>query len=145
MEKRRFRGRNVSDQWVYGSLVQTKEGEALIVTMEGRELTTIEKVEASTVGQDTGAYESTDGGAKIYEGDIIRIDGERKPCVVVFYEQAYGLADAEQYAFLRKGEHPFLNDYAHLRCLGDMEIQGLIRVIGNIHDNPELLEEGGGL
>lgn len=155
MREIKFRGQDVNGNWLVGSLVKTKEGESLIVTMEGRIIKSLDKVQMSTVGQFTGIYEAgTDGagveeeylGKPIYEGDIVRAEGDFQaaPRVVVFYECMFGLATAKEYDHLKHGAHPNLNDYAHLPTLGDYPMQGPLKVLGNIHDNPELLEEGGG-
>lgn len=77
-------------------------------------------VDSRTVGQYTGLTDKS--GKKIFEGDIVNILAIDKNRVVRFDEGGFCL-DAGP-----------LRDY---RCFGKMAIE----VIGNIHDNPELLED----
>lgn len=102
------------------------------------------EVDPSTVGQYIGLTDKN--GTKIFEGDIIKSDNGRVIAISVvlygkfepkhFYdlieryvrprptEKMYGL-----FAKSTKGEEMLLSECSHL-----------IEVIGNIHDNPELLE-----
>ena len=92
-----------------------------------------------TIGQYTGLNDIY--GKEVYEGDIVIMDDEpNNRRIVVFYEEAFNIATAEEYDSLQKGAHPYLNDYAHMTCLNEWSNTGLIRVIGNIHDEPELLD-----
>lgn len=86
-------------------------------------------VEPNTVGQFTGITDQD--GQEIYTGDVVQIEGVNEAFIVVLYEAAFSLATVEQFQSLNIGEHPFVNDYARLRCLGDFEIQGLLKVTGN--------------
>lgn len=96
---------------------------------------TIYEVAPATVGQYTGLTDKN--GKRIFEGDIVHIlgnqDSEDWKCVdytalIVFLDGGFCAVDGtiENHGFRR---------YALARMDFDME------VIGNIHDNPELLEE----
>ena len=122
-----FRGiSEVTKEWVYGYLVKTQiKGKEYftIVPYEDLMKTLIEKrwfqVIPETVGQYTGLTDKN--GKKIFEGDIVR-----KP---ELYMNAVGV--------IRYGG-------THFRCsckeYPDLGIWTLDEVIGNIHDNPELLK-----
>ena len=76
-------------------------------------------VKLETVGQYTGLTDKND--KKIFEGDII-FDPEMKENHIVMFDEG-GFCTEEM----------FLQSYL---CFDEMEVE----VIGNIHDNPELLE-----
>jgi uncharacterized phage protein (TIGR01671 family) len=99
-----------------------------------------EQVKRDTIGQFTGLTDEFD--REVYEGDIIMLDGspEMGARVVVFYEESFNIATRKEYDYLQQGAHPYLNDYAHMDCLNTWSNSGLVRVVGNIYDNPELLE-----
>ena len=82
-------------------------------------------VDSSTVGQYTGLTDKN--GKKIFEGDIIQgiynLTGELIIGYVEYYQQA-----------TRYSVHSNDNIVGLYQCRN-------IKVIGNIHDNPELLEE----
>lgn len=131
----KFRAKDVDGvKWLHGDLRYLKT-DVCIFEQGGHKGA---QVKPETVGQFTGLNDAMD--RDIYEGDIIKIDGcpEQGHLAVVFYEGEFALATPKQYAYLQKGEHPFLNDYARLTPIGTFDYQGLLKVIGNIIDNPEL-------
>lgn len=132
-----FRGKDViSGEWVYGDLAQEKHTDNSIKCAIVQTLSTYE-VTPSTVGQYTGLVDKN--GKKIFEGDIVSyiivtggIEDLSIPANVrhtVTYDEKHG-------AF-RIGYHYF--------CGGTMrevvDANNLV-VIGNIHDNHELLKGG---
>lgn len=151
----KFRAKNANNEWVYGSLVvnetennKGKFQEAYIVTKRQRATDNdvfyeagMKRVNVESVGQFTGLNDEFD--REVYEGDIVIIDGspEMGKRVVVFYEESFNIATRKEYDYLQQGAHPYLNDYAHMDCLNTWSNSGLVRVIGNIYDNPELLED----
>ena len=99
------------------------------------------KVDPETVGQHTGLTDKN--GKKIFEGDVFHLDDE-VVAVVIFQDGCFRL---EEYglrgAFTESGFDECGGGWDVIDCspidwytIKDMEI------IGNIHDNPELLEEG---
>ena len=82
------------------------------------------EVNPDTVGQYTGLTDKK--GAKIFEGDILC--NERGICYGGCYSAVVKYNNGE---FMAEG---FVNFYAVDFCV--------LEVIGNIHDNPELLEVG---
>lgn len=107
-------------EWVYGGYAKDCSGEYIYDPMRGGHR--MVKVSPRTVGQYT---EQTDkNGTKIFEGDICKIDGEDG-----LFEIAW---DGDNARFKLDGcgiTADFDNFY-------DRDIE----VVGNIHDNPELLE-----
>ena len=120
-----FRGKRTDNgEWVEGSLVYWPGDNQIgtIVCFEeedeaGFVIGTHIEVDLSTVGQFTSLTDNN--GRKIFEGDIIR-DPYGRTKAVEFYNGRY-------YPFIA---FPDFNCWNERECL----------VIGNIHDNPELLE-----
>lgn len=115
----KFRGKSINGEWVYGFFSEWN-GLAFIDTRLLEEPT---RVLQETVGQFTGLHDKH--GHEIYEGDIVRHD-ENSECFVVVY-------DAPEFCYKD-------NSFGFRYMVYTSE---LITVVGNIHDNPELLEKGG--
>ena len=124
--------RTDNGEWVEGNLfVSDTDGRTHILI--GTRIITIEwEVGPSTVGQFTGLTDKN--GKRIFEGDIVR-----------FAERRIGGEDVsivEQVGFDEGGfctNRYFLNNWLRNGIYGITKLEG-IEVIGNIHDNPELLE-----
>ena len=122
-----FRGKVVNDdltqpgEWVQGDLLQNEDGRCYIWI---RNTFLDFNVDPETVGQYTGLKDKN--GQMIFEGDIVDYNGTRHQ--VVFedrYECAYfgiRMSEIETWHFGRSVPSNYL------------------RIIGNIHDNPELME-----
>lgn len=98
------------------------------------------KLIPETVGQYTGLTDKN--GKKIFEGDIVKIT-DRNVCfdtmAVIEFGNPNGLYNWG-WQLKPLENKPFAMEILHWV---DMEESGaFIEVIGNIHDNPELLEEG---
>ena len=127
-----FRGkRTYNGKWVEGSLVVTSQCNAYIIsTVEDKRKATVLvnqcslNVDPETVGQYTGLTDKN--GRKIFEGDIVRYgDTIHKVVFEQRNDTAYfGLVYSEVETM------PF----GHYQDLTQIE------VIGNIHDNPEILK-----
>ena len=138
MRQLKFRAQEIaSNKWLYGDLRHHKD-DVCIFEQGGLNG---EQVKRDTIGQFTGLTDEFD--REVYEGDIIMLDGspEMSARVVVFYEESFNIATRKEYDYLLQGAHPYLNDYAHMDCLNTWSNSGLVRVVGNIYDNPELLED----
>ena len=118
-----FRGKRTDNgEWVQGDLSQHKTGEKFIKC--GSAISSYEVI-SETVGQYTGLTDKN--GKKIFEGDVVKgKDYLRKTLEVC------GYIDHENGSFVIVGD--FMTHYRWL----DYEVE----VIGNIHDNPELLKGG---
>ena len=128
-----FRGKTVGGEWVYGDLLH--DGFDYDVAIWEIETKLVTEVIPETVGQFTGLTDKN--GKKIFEGDIVKdfipfnftIGGKKE-----FEENVYVV----EYCVQKCGFKPF--------CETDYYGQPIIeecKVIGNIHDNPELLEKYG--
>lgn len=125
-----FRGKRTNDgKWIEGSLCTTLPSDAECYTIsyfdEGIYYTE-EDVIPDTVGQYTGLTDKN--GKKIFEGDIMPVyeQGMEYYYKVVYNGDCFMLAmlDSEQ------GSYP-------------LSVKNTIsEIIGNIHDNPELLKGG---
>ena len=121
-----FRGKCKTDnEWLYGFPYVTRKNAVKInwYCSEFGSMRT-DEVDPETVGQYTGL---TDKNSKrIYEGDIAEYEGKY---YVVRYSEKYA-----RFIFTRIGsEYAVFTVFDYERC----------EVIGNIHDNPELLKGGG--
>jgi uncharacterized phage protein (TIGR01671 family) len=125
----KFRGKRVDNgEWVYGDLIQYESGEVSIFSKklskygyESTEMYKRDRIIPETVGQYTCLTEKN--GKEIYEGDIVRDYDEGFLYMVVFCEYH------AQFMF-----YDYLNDdYYDNQDIAEHEI------IGNIHENPELL------
>ena len=70
MRDMKCRGLDIHNVWQCGSLVQTIEGECLIVAIYGRNVRQMVKVEEATVCQYSGFTDSA--GNDIFEGDHVK-------------------------------------------------------------------------
>lgn len=125
------RGREIgADRWVYGSLDKHKSG--IVVIMSDEIVTSIySRVDPDTVGQFTGLTDKND--KKIFEGDIVQAS---LPETRVLSEYMWPL----QVVMFRQGSFGLecRKAFTTLRSFAET-VQ--FEVIGNIHDNPELMED----
>lgn len=124
-----FRGRDISGQWHYGVPLIFTEDFVCITAPH----TFNKKVETETLGQYTGLTDKN--GKKIFEGDIISIQFVEDEYFVedrIYYENGEVYFDTEHYGWYVR----FYDDFLSLWEYDDSEIA----VIGNIYDNPELME-----
>lgn len=137
----KFRGkRKDNEKWVYGDLfsIRTKEGNVgFFIVVKNTAIADKSVpvnsicfehgvdcfcVKENTIGQFTGLQDSK--GQDIYEGDIIDI-GDNE-CSLVVYDESSAQYDLNQNGLLIQESVIY---------------EGFV-VIGNIHDNPELLKGG---
>ena len=129
MREIKFRGKTPDGRWVYGDLLHAEHNFKKgidIVTDDWKQ----ESVDPETVGQNTDIEDVN--GNEIYEGDIVKFDNSREsntgvvvwdrcnPCMAILYTHKLTNMNRSEYDFVK--------------C-GLMRIE----VIGNIHDNPELM------
>lgn len=132
----KFRGKEVnSDQWVHGFYTQGSFIDPVNNTGTIRHLIDSDMlydVDSATVGQFTGLLDKD--GKEIYEGDILAVEGIPFG-VVRWHEDGYFFIDDSTGGVVPNDTY---------RALGEMirffnRTDKTYSVIGNIHDNPELL------
>ena len=124
-----FRGkRKYNGEWVQGDFNQWLKGSFILTdNTDSRAKTNIEVI-PETVGQYTGLTDKN--GKKIFEGDILRDVFMELNAKVVFYDSSFWLV----YQTREGGESTPECEWA--------DILDELQVIGNIHDNSELLKGG---
>lgn len=125
MREIKFRGkRDYDGKWIHGAYMSyssTKETQSHYIIPEGNR-TLFYRVTPETVGQYTGIDDNN--GNKIFEGDIVDILTEN---------EEIGVVECFNGAFIVKADG-FCLDFLN-------NINGTdVSVVGNIHDNPELLK-----
>lgn len=125
MRNIKFRGKlTESGEWAHGDLVHAADGIRTAILVSDKNIYDECEVFPSTVGQFTGLKDCH--GTDIYEGDIVKAcsQGEYRICEVAWSEKTLGF-------FLRHQSGPwFLSGAWGLET---------VEIIGNIHDNPEIL------
>lgn len=134
----KFRGRHLCGQWYYGNLIVCETDSPVPETAQACKCVMIgdvedgteEEVEEETVGQFTGLIDKN--GNEIYEGDIVKTKGNWGGVVTWNSRGYYYIKDKYYY----DNEEPDLSPLGSLHCYERKQLE----IIGNIHDNPELLE-----
>lgn len=120
-----FRGKTKDNRWVDGFYMFITE-EAHIIPVDTHfeygELLDLEEIIPETLGQFTGLFDRD--GIAIFEGDIIE-------CSITYDTGCYPYSKTEiREVKYRRGCFTPLYDIEYNAC----------KIIGNIHDNPELLK-----
>lgn len=140
----KFRGKSLSGEWLYGYLYKhgiTPPSDFLCIgqaVLPWKDTVGVYVVDPETIGQFTGLYDKN--GNEIYEGDIVSHPwkdpifgdlvetGQFVHSTICFNNGAFVVN------YRLQGEYIYLQDFVRLKCL---------EVVGNIHDNPELIKKGG--
>ena len=120
-----FRGKTAEGKWVYGYYVVLKGAKSTYHYILTGEMTfglnyEEHEIIPETVGQYTGLVDKN--GRRIFEGDIVKWFSKK---YTVVYKDGRFIGEEEH--FIGVDEYGFINLY------------GEVEVIGNIHDNKELL------
>ena len=155
-----FRGKSLSNNnWVYGVPVPieincAKTGHIEMVKCHSYDeldyyhlLSEDEEVDPSIISQSTGFKDSN--GKKIFEGDIIEFDGPNLHRDLIWWSKEMNMMDAIPLDCIEFNGYDYWNSkYPNFTyfdfCLMMQDPWGdfkEIKVIGNIYDNLELLEE----
>ncbi len=122
----KFRGKSLlKGKWIYGHLLDAECGENLMIQVNASETL---GVDDNTVGQFTGLYDRN--GKEIYEGDIIISDEYKHTRHYVRYMESEAM-------FVAMIIGSPLDEYCGIRQSWIDKFSK--KIIGNIHDNPELL------
>ena len=151
-----FRGKRLDNgEWVYGSFlkVEHEDGSFTAAIFQKKDAGGDAEVSPATVGQYTGLTDKN--GVNIFEGDIVDLFGMKGKVVQECGAFGIGFLKTIDYDLL-ESKIPF-NNSANF-CFNDNFISLWevfwnyeqddnplyeVDVIGNIHDNPELLKRGG--
>ena len=128
-----FRGKSIGiDVWLYGKLFNyglTAPSNVTCISVcvptTWKEAYNFYAVNPDTIGQYTGLKDKN--GKKIFEGDVVII-AEKLKAKVIYYDGAYRM------------QSEFSPTTIDTTDMGYMMREFSIRVIGNIHDNPELIK-----
>lgn len=141
----KFRGKGVADdEWYYGDLIQSCLGTAWIITEDYTTATeditlntcASPQIKQNTLGQYTGLHDKNE--KEIYEGDILLAPvwfGSLK-CVCI-YQQENQVSSIQGF-----GLYSYDTYFQKYRTLVESDEWDEFEVIGNIYDNPDLLEKG---
>ena len=126
-----FRGKRLDNgEWADGDLVHSvyKVGDACV----GKFGCTLgmHQVDPSTVGQYTGLNDKN--GKRIFEGDIVKAQDEILGSP--FCDGMNGKVVYDEAAYFIELKDPMNSQWLYDEC-------AVYEVIGNVHDNPELLEK----
>ena len=158
MREIKFRGKDYSGQWVYGDLIHKRHDKESVLIQDYKGLGS--DVDTTTIGQYTGLKDKN--GREIYEGDILLIEEYEND--VFDYEFNYeeikelsledvrGEFQRSYKALIYYDEGCFVVSPINSNCcemyisvmFGNMKYSQPIfefEIIGNIHDNPELIKE----
>ena len=137
-----FRGKTEKGKWIEGDLYKSRLKSIFMIsyyTEHGNRMT--EVVNPETVGQYTGLTDKN--GKKIFEGDIVKFG--KNIYQIIFEVGSFALYDEQGDMISKIGGH---NDHCYsfmdlyIECCWEERNAYDIEVIGNIHDNPELLKGG---
>lgn len=123
-----FRAKSIeTKEWIFGDLAHDGKNPCI----SNAYIDIFYGVIPETVGEFTGLTDKN--GTNIFEGDIIaHFDLENKK-QIIFKNGAFGYMTADGYDFISYSENRHNFDFRDNKS-------DFIEVVGNIHDNPELLE-----
>ena len=139
-----FRGKRIDNsEWVYGNYAFTDFDNKQYFIFQNKAFEHL--VISETVGQYTGLTDKN--GKKIFEGDIIQTAPKIKGCkkkLIYKFVIKYGKYTPKEYAREEYSQYETVGFYA-FDGKNDFQLSNysnLYEIIGNIHDNPELLKGG---
>lgn len=133
-----FRGKDfsgvINHSWCFGSLDTTEDDRAIIIYLDRFGNKCRITVNPKTVGQYTGLKDKN--GTKIFDGDIVLV-----PYIDPIFKCTWNDTSPCEWAIVKHCNGMFYVEYIES---GDKftlsAMDGYMKIIGNIYDNPELLE-----
>lgn len=129
-----FRGKRIDNgEWVYGDLRHGNYfcGDKTVYIVQNEVYTVNIPVIPATVGQYTGQLDKN--GRKVFEGDILK-HTPRPNCDI--YYKVFWFQECFRFSLVQWSTHS-VPLYKHFN---DVDVEYSCEVIGNIYDNPGLLE-----
>ena len=138
-----FRGKHLCGQWYYGNLIVRETDSPVLETPQAYRCVMIgdvddgsaEEVVEETVGQFTGFLDAD--GKEIYEGDILHVPED------TFNSEMLYVVEWNNDGFIARSVRSSTSSVLSWALKKDHAMKHYVRqvkVIGNIHDNPELLK-----
>ena len=129
-----FRGKRLdSGEWLYGDLMHDNLGGCYVYPLYAENLYAENKVDPDTVGEFSGMTDKN--GVKVFEGDIVEVFDFTSA-----YASKYrGVVKMYRGSWCVEYEDSIFDMVAHPRLFFDDFADRKTDVIGNIHDNAELL------
>lgn len=141
MRQIKFRGRQLSTgKWIDGDLVHDNIGGCYVYPMDCDGFYRANRVAADSVGQYTGLHDRKD--REIYEGDILFVEFADKSGgnhLVGWNDKtaSWGIMNGYEYQALKEGDD--WPEFKNHTLIAFIKHAIICEVVGNIHDNPELM------
>ena len=131
--KIKFRGKYLDDtsEWLYGNYVYIEDDVFQHKIVDKSRM--LLDIDINTLGQYTGLKDRNM--KEIYEGDIIFDSFYERKAKAVFLEGAFWLDYIDNFK-------EYETIHKRYQLLANYDNKSVLEVIGNIYDNPDLLEEG---
>ena len=150
-----FRGKRLHDnKWIYGNFISDCEGNPHIIEPrffceDGHHLQYEDNTDTpvfiipETVGQFTGLTDKN--GVRIFEGDILDVSSDVAYGGVAVHRLGYFVVEFHNGCFMKSAlDDPQLSffDNAKRKGLYHFISTDIHKIVGNIHDNPDILKGG---
>ena len=141
MREIKFRGKHIeTGKWITGSLCHDPYSDESEISDHDDINLGREEVDRETVGQYTGLHDRED--REIYEGDILFVefaDKSGRHYLVGWNERtaSWGIMNIHEYKYLKEGDE--WPEFKNHTLIAFLEHAIICEVVGNIHDNPELM------